>query len=1291
MAKKRYKILKITLIVILSCLSLGFFINWFLAYRLESKLNDILSKEVSKATGGFYTFSFEELSIGLFNGELSIRGIDFKPDSTVYSRWERADSLPDTYYKIKVGEIHFKGLNLIWMRNYTKLNFSLFEITSPDVNVFGLPSISSEQSQPKRREAQTLYELVSPYIDVLSVDRINLRNANVSYTLEDPDSPIIYALKEADFKAYKFRLDENSSISGNLLYCDDFEFVADKSQQLLYSNQLILGTDNIKLSTLESLIKIEGVRLHPTEEFWNNRTSQSGNYLNAAINGVEVKGVSFKREQGKNYLIADSFDILSTDIQYYSVLDSKQDDKGNDIEEINDTIKEPKRWSLYSIVSPILNSISIDKVNIEKTKFDYSITQDKATDTYVLSEFDFHANKFFIDSVSERYKKFWYVDNFVLTGTDIEGNIESNNSIASVSSLYLDTQNKCLNIRDINIKPLSTNTTKDYIIGSVDSLNIEGLDYGAGIDAKRLGIYNPVIEYYRVSQPRNVQSSSKNNIQKTETFLDYLYPYAEYLSVKNIDLKEADLAYNDIVNKNTYSIHHLNFWASNFLMNEQTREEEKYLFAFDDAGLSFTDFDNITPDKKHRIQIAETDISTLDGVIRFKDVKLNPLNSGGIKNNGTSYDLDLELFEMKGFDYRLFFKNSEKISMKSLTMLSPYLKVFYSNPSNKIKNNKGESQLIAFFDRFKIDSLNVSNAKLVYANESNEDSLSFQLSNFSLDKIDWTLSKKFGINKLILDSLSVYSLNKKGDTTYQVEKPSSLASTLSPFMSSINIGQMAINAVSFYREQPSKSLDVNFNAFELDQLDIDLSGQQSSLALNKFYLNSPSVTIKEQYNSSEPTKVKVNNNSGDFWSMLSSYFATGSVGEFDILSANISYDHSLNGKLIKHQKFNETSIGFSGLTFNALDRQFNVADISLYTKDLYFPINNGFYTLGIKEIDLSKKNKYFSLSDVRMIPAYSKLAFAYNHPTHRDWFNVSAGKVVLSGLDFDSYFKQNTLKASKLDLQDVVLENFKNQKVTIEHNVMPLIYEKLYELPIRLDIDKADVQNFNVVYEELPREGSYMGRILFEKMNSKIYGLTNIVSDPNQYIRLDINGIFMRDGHFKARWEIPVNPENDCFILSAHIKDFDLKGLNEIFTPLAKARLKNGFLSDFRFKTEASSLGARAKMLFIYNDLRVDVLREADDNNSQNKLLTTLVNTIIKSNNPNRTSSTPRYSEVEMVRDPYHSTFNYFWQILQPPLIESAGISESTQNTLRGISGFLNKVKSFFSGNKHDKKGNEKN
>ena len=99
--------------------------------------------------------------------------------------------------------VDFKGLNLTWRWSYKQLHFDSFEIRNPDIQVFSpYYSTRAEVKERKEAETKTLYEVVSPYINVLTVRMLNLENASVSYSVENPVSPIVYALNDVSFHVW---------------------------------------------------------------------------------------------------------------------------------------------------------------------------------------------------------------------------------------------------------------------------------------------------------------------------------------------------------------------------------------------------------------------------------------------------------------------------------------------------------------------------------------------------------------------------------------------------------------------------------------------------------------------------------------------------------------------------------------------------------------------------------------------------------------------------------------------------------------------------------------------------------------------------------------------------------------------------------------------------------------------------------------------------------------------------------------------------------------------------------
>ncbi|WP_298550497.1 hypothetical protein [uncultured Parabacteroides sp.] len=1151
---KTRKVIGYTLGIVIVLTAAIFLLNLHLTKRLERYLRKELIHRTAEATDGFYALSFDNLSISFFKGELKLEGIKLHPDPVVFSDWKRKDSLPSTYVTAEVGMIDFKGLNLTWRWNYKLLHFESFEIRNPEIRVFN-PYYSTRAEMRKEAETKTLYEVISPYIDVLTVRVLNLENASVSYSVENPVSPIVYALDDVSFHAYGFRLDEDSSESGKLLYCDNFDFITNRSQTLLTNNDFRLQTDRILLSTEDSIISISNITLAPQGELWVERKQRPDSYLNALIRAVEVKGIRFRRENALNYLTARSFDIISSDIQAFNLAGESRPVAKGKKKTLNEREADSlvSSLSLYELISPVLHAVSIGTIGIEKAKLQYSFAVKDTVEVYRLANFDFHAYDFQVDSVSEARHGFWYSRGFSFEATGIEGLMTARNHRFTVERMALDTESGDFNLERIRLRPLSVRGRNDYMAGSIDTVGIRGLSYDKGISARLLKIDRPNLRYVVAPSfhKQEVKSARPENSRvDVEAILN---PFLRYLAVKRVSLNHARVTVDDksVPDPVTYKLNDFNFFATDILVDRQTGKGNGLFFDYGNMGFSFSRFDNYLPGKEYRLSVRKGQFSTVKGILELKDIQLLP---------------------------------QDTVEKTSIRFSSPGLRI---SGLQRIPERPDRNIRLA---SFRVDSPDIR----VYGPDGS--GVSASLKSLALEEIAWD-------------------------------------STL--------------------------------------------------LKLGSVCLESPVADIYTGHlRDTLPRQTKAG--SADLYTALGKVAGRISLGRFSLTDADVRYAYHGKSDSLQYQKLDTTNLFVEGLAVDTRLRTYKLDDIRFSTRNLTFPLDNGFYMLKVGGVDLNRSSAV--IDRIRLVSPYPKMRFAYLQPHHKDWFDVSVGQISLTGIDLPSYFSEKVLRIADVQVSDVVLQNLKNQKIPVPRHIVPMIYAGLQKAPVKLDFQRVGVKNFSVVYEELSKKGTVPGKLFFTDMNGTFTGFTNIVSRPDQYIVLDADGKLMGKGAFTATWKLPVDSLNDRFLLNARLDSFDLTALNGLLVPLSSAEVRSGRVRGMTFSTEASSKGATVEMLFLYNDLEAALLKEKDGVLTDKKFLTGLVNRILKHDNPDKTRegfNKPRYSSVSIIRDPYHSTFNYLWQILRPPLIESVGVSKKKQDVAKGVMTFFTKVKNFFRGKKN--------
>ena len=1271
-SRKNLKKIILTAIILIAG---GFVLNWYLVHRLENYLREELSKRVSEATNDFYQLDYSNLRIGLWNGELEIDSVIFKPNPTLFNEYMERDSLPETYLDFTIDKIHFKGINLVWRVSYKELNFSLFEIKKPEVHIYS--SNYSDKLPPETTvsdSTKTLHDLISPYIDVLTVEEMNLTNASIKYTTGKEDNSSLYQLLDVSFHAYGFRLDEDSYTSGKLLYCDDFDFTTNQPQSLLANEQFLFNTEKIYLSTKDSLINIEKINLIPQRNLWTQRNQTFDSYIETNVEAFKVEGIRFKRENAKNFLEARNFSISESDIQYFATKkDSISDNKQSSTEQ---TVIA---WSLYSIISPVLQSVTIDSIGIQKAKLAYTLASDGDTDLYSLNEFNFSAYDFRVDSLADKEKQFLYSENFSIDATGINGTVRSKNHVITVEEMLLDTRKGNFDIRAIRLWPIDTNTNLDYMQGTIDSLKIADIVNEGGLRAKELTIDAPSVEYVRMPQKGIPQTNNSQPSFQPEAgsqgVIGMVMLLVNHLAVDKIYLNKGNLTYRDKQGREemVYKIPKVDFFADNVLLNQQTVENAPAFVTYDNYGFKFQNFDNLLPGKNYRVKVKSGIYTGLNGNLTLRDIALIPQKSSWKKAPDRYMSFTSPSIEVKGIDYVLG-TSPDKFGFASIDIRSPHvrlIKVRESSGSKTNVNNKLSNPKIV------LGSFHMTNADFGYMDISSKDSTAFTIKDISLKSLTLTSQQEFTVESVLLRQPAFYTIKHEQNEIHQNGSNSSTDN----FFKKINIGSWKVDNLKMEVDEPLLKMKSEIPSIDIHNVLLN----NSKFSMKSMIVSKPQINVIKLIDSEkiEITEMESNSDIYDKLKKIASHFT---IDRFDINDARIDYINTLNGKSIRQQQVNSTHLDFVGLNIDTEKKQFSMDDFNFSTKNMHFPLDNGFYTLQIGDVDLHKENKMLILNNLHLVPAYPKEEFAYHHPKHKDWFDVSVGSIKLSEIDYPTYFSNQILNIKDAHVNDVKLLNYKNQQIEIEHNIMPMIYEGLQKAPLKLNIDKLDIHNFMVVYEELPKKGDVAGKIFFTEMNGKFTGFTNIVKEQNQYIRLDADGKFMGKGDFNATWMIPVDTLTDRFLFVAHLRDFDLKEMNQLIDPLASARVNRGYVDSLILKTEASSKAATVQMRFIYKDLDFTLFKKKEGEAAPNRFITGVANAFIKSNNPDKPGKGWREPYLSLERDPYHSTFNYLWQILQPPLVESVGVSQKTQNFFKGVSGFISKVKNFFSGGDKKKK-----
>lgn len=311
--------------------------------------------------------------------------------------------------------------------------------------------------------------------------------------------------------------------------------------------------------------------------------------------------------------------------------------------------------------------------------------------------------------------------------------------------------------------------------------------------------------------------------------------------------------------------------------------------------------------------------------------------------------------------------------------------------------------------------------------------------------------------------------------------------------------------------------------------------------------------------------------------------------------------------------------------------------------------------LEVDSLDLRSKEEIFSVNAIRLLPQYSEQEFAIKSPQHTDWTKIETGKIICHRFNVLNILEDRFLKIDSIEIQRAKINSFKNRQVEQTKRIKRLFYESVQQFPYSLEIRKIALNHIDVEYQELSENGISPGTVTFNDLNGTFSGLTNVVSPEHPYYTLQAEGKLMDQGRIRATFRLPVDSLHPHFEVKGHLGKMNLQAINPMTEPLVNIKITSGEVKEMEFTINGNSQKAKVNMLFLYNDLKVRIVKEKDGHLKTRSFLTNIVNGILlDADNPDRKGT--RKVEETAERDIYRSQFNYLWRTLLSGLKKSIGI-----------------------------------
>ncbi|MEO7768672.1 MAG: hypothetical protein ABIS01_14680, partial [Ferruginibacter sp.] len=345
--------------------------------------------------------------------------------------------------------------------------------------------------------------------------------------------------------------------------------------------------------------------------------------------------------------------------------------------------------------------------------------------------------------------------------------------------------------------------------------------------------------------------------------------------------------------------------------------------------------------------------------------------------------------------------------------------------------------------------------------------------------------------------------------------------------------------------------------------------------------------------------------------------------------------NNVNFKVTKMLKIDEGTTVSN--IINHAEWEFSANGFLLNTTSKLYKMRMGDFVVNNAASSIKVKNFFLT-------PSVSEQQFGKLNRFQKDQYNLAVNNIILSGVNFSKLISKNEFEVENASFQPIIkIFNDRTLPSPGKSKVGKYPQQQILKLPFPIYIHTAKINNALVSYREKAVKSKLTGNVFFNNINATLTNITNIPEriKANDQLKLNATAKFLGTTNLTTEWQFPLNVSNGAFKITGHMGDMNAPELNPIIEPLAMASVKEGKIDEINFTLDGMDTNAHGNVLFLYHDLKLDILKKEEDTGFKKKgLVSLLANAIIKNANTNRSNS----KVVDYKRDTTRSFFNLVWK-----------------------------------------------
>jgi hypothetical protein len=334
-------------------------------------------------------------------------------------------------------------------------------------------------------------------------------------------------------------------------------------------------------------------------------------------------------------------------------------------------------------------------------------------------------------------------------------------------------------------------------------------------------------------------------------------------------------------------------------------------------------------------------------------------------------------------------------------------------------------------------------------------------------------------------------------------------------------------------------------------------------------------------------------------------------------------------------------------------------NLVLACRDISFPSKDKKYLFQFEGIGFNSANNLFFIDKLNVIPRLSESEFAKESKVQKDRFDIHIQGLNLYRINREALWHKR-IEADTMTIENGSFKIFRDLSYPLDtvNRVGSYPQQQIKNLPIPVLLKKFICRKCFIEYKEKNARSDSSGKVQFADTRASISNITNIprLISANNLCVLDFKSRFLNKAAFNAKLSMVLNDRNGKFTVDGSLSSLSATDVNILTQPMALAKLEKGKIDKIDLHFTGNNFGCKGKMLFLYRDIKVTILKKDEEENKYKKkeLASFAANLVVKDSNPKNNKT--RFASPEYNRNRYKSIFNLMWKTLFAGIKETAGI-----------------------------------